>query len=56
MPPLTTKQADELARLLKPNIEEFIQAHLKEYIAYLEEIAPKSKLAAQELACIKNEV
>jgi len=48
-PRLTIKQADELARLLKPQIEDFIREHWHEYIALLEANKDTDPQAAKEL-------
>ena len=53
-PRLTEKQVADLAYLLAPQIDEYIQENWDRYMAYLEEIKDTNPLAAKELAEIKS--
>ena len=53
---LTIKQADNLARLLKPQIEDYIRKNWREYISFLEANKDTDPQAAKELENIIRSV
>lgn len=53
-PRLTEQQVKDLAYLLMPQIDEYIQENWDRCVAYLEEIKDTKPVAAKELAKIKS--